>query len=266
VKAACKQFQYWFDVSQERAQQWFASHARWLTMAFAVIFAFWLQLDTVEIFKVVSSNRAVRDSLVAQAGIVTKQAEKILVDSPSVLKQAFDTWRNALTDANARQAVEGEGAAPVPTDTRGSWRQKVQKILEGAGIQTTDSLLLDLDKAIDKTAQENLEASAKQFSEVKLDLDKTGFALFPANGKGRWGDRWSDGFWKHWWGMVFSAALLSLGAPFWFNVLKSLASLRSKVAQNISTEKKGDQAPPGSIPPKAERAVPPTVAPPVPER
>lgn len=261
VKKACKQFQYWFDVSQERAQQWFTSHTRWLTMGFAVIFAFWLQLDTVEIFKLVSSNRAVRDSLVAQAGIVTKQAEKILVDSPTVLQQAFEAWRNALQDANAKKAVEGEGAAPAPADTRGSWRQKVKTTLEAAGVQEIDSLLADLDKTIDKTAQENLEASAKQFSEVKLDLDKTGFALFPPDGKGRWGKLWSDGFWQHWWGMVFSAALLSLGAPFWFNVLKSMASLRSKVAENISTEKKGEKAPPGADPPRAETSVPPTVVP-----
>jgi hypothetical protein len=41
--------------------------------------------------------------------------------------------------------------------------------------------------------------------------------------------------------MLFSALLLSLGAPFWFNTLKSLASLRSSVAKNISDEKKADQ-------------------------
>jgi hypothetical protein len=37
--------------------------------------------------------------------------------------------------------------------------------------------------------------------------------------------------------MLFSAALLSLGAPFWYNSLKNLASLRSAVAQSITEEK-----------------------------
>jgi hypothetical protein len=45
------------------------------------------------------------------------------------------------------------------------------------------------------------------------------------------------GGWKaHILGILFSAALLSLGAPFWYNALKNLASLRSTVAQNISKE------------------------------
>ena len=50
--------------------------------------------------------------------------------------------------------------------------------------------------------------------------------------------------------MLFSALLLSLGAPFWFNTLKSLASLRSSVGKNIwdedksTTSEKSSKAPP----------------------
>jgi hypothetical protein len=252
VEAAYKKFKYWFEVGQERAQQWFTAHTRWWTIGFAVVFAFWFQLDTVEIYKLVSTNRAVRDALVAQSVNVTKQAEKILGDSSTVLQKAFTTWKNELTDDQAKTAV---GTITVPaTDTRESFRQTIKGALEKAGIANAEKLLTDLDKTIDKTVQDSLENSAKQFSEVKLDLDHTGFALFPLNGKGRWGDSWCDGFWKHLWGMIFSAALLSLGAPFWFNVLKSLSSLRSKVAENISTEQEGEKAPPGSTAPPAPAA------------
>lgn len=259
VEAAYKRFHYWFDVSQERAQQWFTSHTRWFTIIFAIVFAFWFQLDTVEIFRLVSSNRAVRDALVAQSGIVTKQAEKLLGDSQSVLQQALASWRNGLTDDNARKAVEAEVA--TPTDSRGSLREKVQKKLVAAGIPGTDDLLSALDSTIDKTVQESLKNFGQQFGDVKLDLDKTGFALFPADGKGRWGNSWGDHLGGHIWGMIFSAALLSLGAPFWFNALKGLASLRSKVAENISTEQKGDKAPPGATLPKAVAAAPRTATP-----
>jgi hypothetical protein len=259
VEAAYKKFQYWFEVSQERAQQWFTTHVRWFTIGFAVIFAFWLQLDTVEIFKLVSTNRAVRDSLVAQAGVVTKQAESILVNSPSVLQQALDTWRTALEDDKAKAAVAA--VAVAPTDTRGTLRQKIQKELEKAAVPKTEDLLSSLDSTIDKTAQENLKDAAKQFGAVKLDLDETGFVIFPNKSKGRWGNGWCADLWHHLWGMVFSAALLSLGAPFWFNALKSLTNLRSKVAENISTEKKGDQTPPGAAPDGVATAAPPTVAP-----
>jgi hypothetical protein len=256
VEAAYKKFQYWFEVSQERAQQWFTSHTRWFTIVFAIIFAFWLQLDTVEIFKLVSSNRAVRDALVAQSTNVIKQADKILGESPSVLQQALKTWRDNLTDENARKAVEGENASP--TDTRSSLREHIQKKLKAASVPKIDELLTALNNAIDAAAQESLKESAQQFSEVKLDLDHTGFALFPVDGKGRWGKTWSDGFWPHFWGMIFSAGLLSLGAPFWFNALRSLASLRTKVAENITSEKEGKKKPPGAAAEEGETAAPAT--------
>jgi hypothetical protein len=259
VEAAYKRFHYWFDVSQERAQQWFTTHTRFFTIGLAIIFAFWLQLDTVEIFKLVSTNHAVRDSLVAQAGVVTKQAESILVNSPSVLQKALDTWRTVLEDNKAKAAVAA--VAVAPTDTRGTLRQKIQKELEKAAVPKTEDLLSALDSTIDKTAQENLKDAAKQFGAVKLDLDETGFVIFPNKSKGRWGNGWRADLWHHFWGMVFSAALLSLGAPFWFNALKSLSNLRSKVAENISTEQAGDKAPPGATPPRAVAPAPRAAAP-----
>ncbi len=255
VEAAYKRFHYWFDVSQERVQQWFTAHTRCFTIIFAVVFAFWLELDTVDIFRLVSSNRAVRDSLVAQSGIVAKQAEKLLGDSQSVLEQSLDTWRKGLKEDNAKKAVAAEVA--TPSDSRGSLRERIQKKLVAAGIPGSEALLATLDSTIDKTVQESLKSSGQQFSEVKVDLEKTGFALFPAKGKGRWGNHWHDRWTGHIWGMIFSAALLSLGAPFWYNALKSLASLRSKVAENISTEEKGEKAPPGTTSPRVNPLAPP---------
>ncbi len=38
----------------------------------------------------------------------------------------------------------------------------------------------------------------------------------------------------HWLGIIFSAILISLGAPFWFNRLKDMASLRDKLSKQPS--------------------------------
>ena len=43
--------------------------------------------------------------------------------------------------------------------------------------------------------------------------------------------------WPHFWGIVASAALLSLGAPFWYNMLKDLSNLRPVLAQKQAAEK-----------------------------
>jgi hypothetical protein len=47
-----------------------------------------------------------------------------------------------------------------------------------------------------------------------------------------------DAAWRHFSGMTAAAMLLSLGAPFWFNLLKSLTNLRSSVAEEIDKQKK----------------------------
>jgi hypothetical protein len=186
IDAAYEKFHYWTEICQERVQQWFTLHTRLFTILFAFVFAFWLQLDTVEIFKLVSSNKALREKLSAQSAAVASQAEKVI--GGAVDKNTADTLR-------------------------------------------------------------------QQYADVKADFDNSGFALFPKEGVGR---RWSEG-WNtaHWFGVLFSVGLLSLGAPFWYNALKNLTSLRSTVAQNISKEQEQAQKQADAGKPKP----PPTVMP-----
>jgi hypothetical protein len=40
----------------------------------------------------------------------------------------------------------------------------------------------------------------------------------------------------HFFGLIATAALLTLGSPFWFNLLGNLASLRSTVAAKIQKD------------------------------
>jgi hypothetical protein len=50
--------------------------------------------------------------------------------------------------------------------------------------------------------------------------------------------------WRHLAGVLLSGALLTLGAPFWFNALKSLTGLRSVVARKEQDERQQRQATP----------------------
>jgi hypothetical protein len=50
---------------------------------------------------------------------------------------------------------------------------------------------------------------------------------------------WTAG-WTHFWGVAATAALLSLGAPFWFNVLKGMANLKPVVAKKENEESTAD--------------------------
>src|SRR5437667_439715 len=74
--------------------------------------------------------------------------------------------------------------------------------------------------------------------------DSAGFELVPAG----WFARWpKERFWwfNHLFGLALTAGLLTLGAPFWFNLLKNLTSLRPAVATLV--EKRPTSAP--ALPP-----------------
>jgi hypothetical protein len=249
IDDAYQKFQYWTDICQERVQQWFSMHTRIITFVFACIFAFWLQLDTVEIFKLVSSNKAVRDKLVAQAGTVEAQATRLLGESNAVLKDALKDWSKKQTDptiATSLRTIEVNDS-----DTRAAVRNKVTTALNGKTPVDT------FDAVVDATVTERLKRQTDDYAVVKADFDNAGFALFPSTDHGRWGSGWGwSGSRGHRWGIIFSIGLLSLGAPFWYNTLKNLMSLRSTVAQNISKEQKQAQKQPDGSKPKPP---PPTV-------
>ena len=251
IDAAYEKFHYWTCVCEERAQQWFTMHTRILTVIFAFAFAFWSQLDTVEIFKLVSSNKEVRDKLVAQAATVSSQAEKTLTDSPSVLQKAYQAWL-AATDDRIKAALSSVNV--TTTDTRESVIRQLNKALADKKVdeKTADAAIHSFNTTVDNTVKDSFNDSGTQYAKVKADLNDTGFVLFPK------GSRWKDGWsFAHLIGVLFSVGLLSLGAPFWYHSLKDLVSLRSQVAQNISDQQEQAQKQPDRAKPQA----PPTVKP-----
>ena len=79
--------------------------------------------------------------------------------------------------------------------------------------------------------QGQLDANAREkaFADLKEKIDSTGFELLPRG----WFARWpAEKLWwfNHLFGLALSAGLLTLGAPFWFNLLKNLMNLRPAVA------------------------------------
>jgi hypothetical protein len=145
-----------------------------------------------------------------------------------VLREALKSWSEKETDPAIKSALAG---IEVKDNTREEVRDKVAKALKGK------NPIGSFDATVNDTAIKRVKEQAGDFNVVKADLDNTGFQLFPNSDKGRWEKLGWVGGWKaHILGILFSAALLSLGAPFWYNALKNLASLRSTVAQNISKE------------------------------
>jgi hypothetical protein len=85
-----------------------------------------------------------------------------------------------------------------------------------------------------------LEARREGFKTLKNALEEAGLNLVPPSFLGRWNGEPSRPV-SRVLGMAITAGLLSLGAPFWFNLLKNMMSLRPAVATLI--ERRPQSAP-----------------------
>lgn len=164
------------------------------------------------------------------------------VDAVEQLKKlkVGDTMTSAMKDAALPPTFTSREEAV-------DWLRKVMKGDEGTEKVVTqyqgivDSLLTtDVDKLLDRAAS------------VKSVLAKGKFQLIPDPPHDwdfwpSWPRSTQNTWWRylwpadnhHFWGILFSIGLLSLGAPFWFNVLKTLSALRPILASKQEKERRG---------------------------
>lgn len=256
LASAKAEFEKWFNAAQDRAQQHFLLSTRKWTIGIGFAFALFCQLDAIEIYQRVDQDSALREKLLAQAAVINEQAGAVLKDSPDILRRAFDSWK-------PKQSSEDQGKlnpAKLDFTSNATLRDSVAASLAcGASDPRIESLLT----TIAETATAQLSDGSQRYTKLNEALANAGFELFP---KGGW--RWKAAsetnapagkaesqeekkglcvvlndlrprlleVLGHLHGILAFAALLTLGAPFWFNILRSLTNLRTVLAQNIHKE------------------------------
>ncbi len=109
-----------------------------------------------------------------------------------------------------------------------------------ANLVSSSEMIMDkAHETIGSTGSEDLEALLGRTDSVTERLKETQLQLIP--------DKYPnvDAFnplKKDFWGVLAMAGLLSLGAPFWFNVLKSLSSLRPIIAGKADQRREEDKS------------------------
>jgi hypothetical protein len=254
---AYDRFQRWFGSGQDRAEQWFQTHVRAVTIAMAVLTAFLLQLDTVEIYRQLRDQPALTAALVKAAPGALEQGGTVLDPANTPAYQTYLLWlqKHPLfplktlpsdgSDASYRDAIAKRiGEAPAQGGTNAN--------AAAPDAATAKQWLAEYDslQPAGKLAFENARQSAVQ--DLQKQMDAAGFSLAPATFLGRWDSEklpaWSARidplaahYLVHLIGVLMTAGLLTLGAPFWFNLLKNLMSLRPALAALI--EKRPSSAP-----------------------
>jgi hypothetical protein len=251
--AAFVNLEKWFNSAQDRARQWFALHTRLVTVAAAFIAAFVLQLDTIALIKRLSTDADLRAKLVAVSGPIQQQADKILDETQrAVIGQAMHQAAIAeLAKTYALPNGLGDHADFSSMDEAKAWlaKQLESNPKRGQIVNAYERLITNAKLDAYLAAMQKLVST----SGLELLPDPYPMRLSPGWTEGRWFPHLfiTNGEWS--WpkrrllGILVSAALLSLGAPFWYNTLKSLTNLRPTLANAVEQNRDQSRSAPPNL-------------------
>ncbi len=223
----------WVNSAQDRAQQWFAIHTRLITVVAAFVAAFVLQLDTIDLLKRISLDSDMRAKLVAGSDKLLKETGKVLADKMS---EVVDKATHNAAITNLKKSYP---TLPAGLDNQSDFPSiEKAKLWLSAQLEKDDKLKDDAKQrdAIVGTYERTITSAKVDASMATMQrvAGATGLQLLPEPYP------WNHWSWplRHLLGIVISVALLSLGAPFWYNTLKTLTSLRPLLADEVDKNPK----------------------------
>jgi hypothetical protein len=220
--AARERFGHWFGMAEDRAQQWFQLNTRIIAIIVSAIVALLLQLDALDIYQ--TANRAATSH-----DLLAKTAEQV---------SAIAARDHALLPA-----VRTQWHANHPNDEIPDWKSiktadDLERELAALPANQGKDIHKEFTDLTTKEIPEYYKAQRHDIDALANAVGLTGYEILPPT-DGRWpGHRWD---YDHLFGTFAAIALLTLGAPYWYNLLKNLTSLRPALAKIIGQEETAQQ-------------------------
>ncbi len=216
VERAPGRLDAWFHATMDRVSQRFAIQMRLWTIALACVVAVVGRVDSQRIISDLYGSAGAREAVASGAGSMLPVASDVLKETPQF-------YQASLKQALADPAVNLSGKAPAEVVT---YLTGVQWIEANVPEDKRADVLSAYTKASDASVRTYAADRAQKGKTILAILGGTGVRILPSPFP-RWNELGRD---TGWLGIVITAAFLALGAPFWFNALKSLSSLRPVVA------------------------------------
>jgi hypothetical protein len=289
-----KKLEAWFDDTMLRATGWYKRYTRMLLFFIGLIIAFAFNVDVISIHRILSKDKNAREQLVQLA---TKSQDQLspMVEQQRRGEQVSDTllqrtYNLVAQDANQASNILGLGRAWKDTckmcdDTSFTNRmgryEKMSKYKRDS-ISTLqhdiDSLRTYKDTVTTKLGNNDSaqlskriytdslllvrylqDSSVKEYRKLEALSNRCAFI------KNSIGDRWfvyapnQQGGWETLLGWLITALAVTLGAPFWFDLLSKLIKIRgtgSKIdSSTTDSDSDNSKTTPSSSTPTAPVAV-----------
>jgi hypothetical protein len=206
-----QQIETWFDECMERASGWYKRQIQFITFCFAAGMVVLFNVDSIKLTRALWTSAPLRASFVELSKDMTKY------DNADELAKNFKVKRDGNTVHVVKADFDGKsiGADSVPSPLPSTQEAEVPQ----PSTNDTDEQAL------------GASAAVKEYQNLKTELS------IPIG--------WSTENWVEIWnmdmqakmlyflakfvGLFMSIAAASMGAPFWFNMLKSVSSMKNKV-------------------------------------
>lgn len=203
----------WFDRTMEQATEWYKRKIRIILLVLGFFMAWFFNADTFTIIEKLSTDKAARENMVKLAVAYNQSTARPSGPSLTVPPEKLDSL------LNVKKILEKD-------------MQDAQSIL-GSGAWLPDKVMVSYDSVTSKKTYTPLIDSLS-LSEEYRDSSASILEFNP------W-QKWAYVFRlipHHFFGFLITAIAISLGAPFWFDLLNKLMKLRTSIKQDTnSTER-----------------------------
>lgn len=223
----------WFNIVMDRTADRFLIATRLVTVIVAAVLTFVLHVDSLDIISELAASPDVRARLVQSAGATLDMAEDAFALAPPEKAVASAAIKAARADVNVSDANAFD-AAPDDLVTRQEGEDWINKAIKDAPAR--EAFLNAYGKRFDEKNREWLQQLRQSADRIKKRLEEPSLAIVPSPLPG-----WTQYFSKprHLLGTLMTVFFLSLGAPFWYNTLRQLSTLRPIIAERIDPKQRG---------------------------
>ncbi|MBS1744979.1 MAG: hypothetical protein JST21_02290 [Bacteroidetes bacterium] len=253
----------WFNDTMERSTGWFKKYTRIVLFVIGLSVAIIFNVDSLAIRKILTSNRTAREQMVQMA--IESQSRldpsKIFNGDSSLLDSTYKLvaadagkannvlglgrpWKDTIdmyddsikcADYNNRfsslekEASEAKDEIEKLNNTLNALNQNLNdlKALKDTSKKIVDSIA-NLNNRLKKTEEQikTFSASVIEYQKIKFFKDRSEYIKAKQKDKCFLYSPNQAGGWETFFGWIITALAVMLGAPFWFDLLSKLISLR----------------------------------------
>jgi hypothetical protein len=209
------QLENWFDKTMEHNLEWYKRKTRAVALILGILLAWFFNADTFVMVKNLSTDKDARDQLVSMANKYIENNQ-----------YSADTKRIADT-SNVADPLDRFDTLLGISDHLQADIMKAHYIL-GSGCLLPDSVKVINRQNGERTYDPALESA---FLSPAQKAQKDGYIYFSCS------DKWSYFFWliwHHFFGYLITAIAITLGAPFWYDILSKVMSLKTGKKETVN--------------------------------